>query len=314
MRTCIVSKFPPIQGGIASRTYWRVLRALENGHEVAVVTNAGSVEADYRIECCESHLQLLVQEKGLLLRDVPGPVPWHVPNSEAYLDRLLNELLSLLRSGHWDNIESDYLVPYGIAGHLASKILDIPHVVRHGGSDLGKFLDHPGFSVLLREVLASAEQVVTDEANAPALVALGARVTVAPVCAVDQVAFTPEGRAESDAPPVWAYIGKVNHHWQRKGLEDIARWYASQPEGAVTLRLVGQGRGLPAYLAWARSELGLELSFEPFLAPWEMPRLLREVDRVLALSVDDPMRNWSILAAEAEACGCTVVRSVDAIS
>src|SRR5680860_987321 len=70
VRICIVSKFPPIEGGIASRTYWRVRRLLDAGHEVAVVTNAGSVESDYRITGCEDHLKWLVEERGLLLRDV----------------------------------------------------------------------------------------------------------------------------------------------------------------------------------------------------------------------------------------------------
>jgi hypothetical protein len=95
---------------------------------------------------------------------------------------------------------------------------------------------------------------------------------------------------------------------QRTGSD--VRWHALQPEGSVELRLVGQGRGLPDLIDWAGGELGIDLRFQPFVPPWETPGLLRGIDRVFVLAVDDPIPNWSILAAEAEACGCLVVRDV----
>jgi glycosyltransferase involved in cell wall biosynthesis len=311
VRICIVSKFPPIEGGIAARTYWRVRHLLETGHRVAVVTNSGGVEPEYRIAGCEDHLAWLRDGLGLVVRDSPGPVPWHIPESPAYLERLLNELLTVLRSSDWDVVESDYLVPYGIAGHLASRMVGLPHVVRHGGSDLGKFLDHPGFAILLREVLASAQEVITDVENAPRLRQLGASVTVAPVYEVDRAVFSSEGRRHREGPPVYAFVGKVNHHWRRKGLDSVARWYANQPKNSVRLKLIGQGRGVGDFTEWARKELGADLVVEPFVPPWEMPGVFREIDWVFALSVDDPIANVSMLAAEAEASGCGVIRTLE---
>jgi hypothetical protein len=287
-----------------------VRQLLHDGHEIAVVTNAADVEPEYRIAGCEEHLAWLQYERGLLLRNAAGPVPWHIPDGPAYLERLVNELLSVLRVGGWDVIESDYLVPYGVAGHMASALTGIPHVVRHGGSDLGKFLDHPGFTVLLRDVLAGAREVITDPQHEARLRALGARNTLAPIYEPDRGVFTTDGRTNRGGPSVYAFIGKVNHHWRRKGLDLIARWYASQPSGSVRLRLIGQGRGLEDFRAWARGELGLELSFEPFVPPWEMPRVLREIDYLFALSVDDPIPSWSMIAAEAIASGCDVIRDV----
>ena len=308
MRICIVSKFPPIEGGIASRTYWRVRHLLEAGHKVALVTNAAEVEPEYRIAGCEDHLAWLQNESGLVLRNVPGPVPWHIPDGPAYLERLVNELLTVLRCDEWDVIESDYLVPFGVAGHIASRLSGIPHVVRHGGSDLGKFLDHPGFAVLLREVLTSAREVITDPQNEARLRELGASTTCSAVYEPDPRVFTVAGRPVQGAPPVYGFIGKVNHHWKRKGLDLIARWYAQQPPGSVRLRLIGQGRGAQDFKDWARRELGLDLSFEPFLPPWEIPAVLREIDHLFALSIDDPLPSWSMIAAEAEASGCDVIR------
>lgn len=311
MRICIVSKFPPIEGGIAARTYWRVRRLLEEGHRVAVVTNASCVEADYRIQGCDAHLSWLQEECGLVLRNVPGPVPWHVPDSPAYLERLVNELLFVLRAEEWDVLESDYLVPFGIAGHFASASCGIPHVVRHGGSDLAKFLDHPGFGVLLRDVFAHAHEVITDCQAEPRLRALGARTRIAPVYEPNQAVFNAQGRNKTaGACPVYAFIGKVNYKWWHKGLDLIARWYASQRDGSVRLRLIGQGRGVQNFMEWARRELGVNLTFEPFVPPWEIPAVLKEIDHVFALNVDDPIPSWSMIAAEAEASGCHVIRDV----
>ena len=45
MRICIIGKFPPIQGGVAVRTYWVAHDLAARGHEVHVVTNAKEASA-----------------------------------------------------------------------------------------------------------------------------------------------------------------------------------------------------------------------------------------------------------------------------
>ncbi len=310
VRVCIASKFPPIEGGIAARAYWHVRRLLDAGHDVAVVTNSGSVEAPYRIAGCEDHLDWLVRERGLRLHDVPGPVPWHVPESPGYLERLLNELLSVLRLGDWDRIESGYLVPYGIAGHLASKLTGVPHVVRHGGSDIAKFLDHPAYSTLLRDVLRDAQLVITDENHEPIISATGAKVEPRPIYEVDESAFRSGERRVPGPPRVYAYIGKVNHHWRRKELDRIVDWYARQDQSEVSLRLVGQGVGEADFERWMRECWGSALPLEPFVPPWEMPLLLDSVDAVFALNADATVNNTSMLAMEVRQMGLEVIESM----
>jgi hypothetical protein len=127
---------------------------------------------------------------------------------------------------------------------------------------------------------------------------------------VDRTLFNKEGRDNRGDLPVYAFIGKVNYHWRRKGLDVIARWHASQPEGSSQLRLIGQGRGVADFTEWAKRELGISYRFEPFVPPWEMPQVLKGIDQVFALSVDVPVSNWSMLAEEAEASGCGVIRAV----
>ena len=46
MRICIIGKFPPIQGGVSTRTYWTAHQLAARGHEVHVVTNANRYQLD----------------------------------------------------------------------------------------------------------------------------------------------------------------------------------------------------------------------------------------------------------------------------
>jgi len=283
---------------------------LDGGHEVALVTNAGSVEAEYRIGSCDDHLSWLVRERGLRLRDVSGPPPWHVPHSPDYLERLLNQLVGVLGEGRWDVIESGYLVPYGIAGYLASRLTGVPHVVRHGGSDIAKFLNHPAYSTLLRAVLVDAERVITDEHHEAVLSSLGAKTERRPVYEVNESAFVPAERRQHGGPRVYAYIGKINYHWRRKGLDRIIDWYAAQDPSEVSLRLIAQGVGESDFKQWMYEHLGRVLPLEPFVPPWAMPELLRSIDAVFALDVDETVHNTSFLAIEARQMGVEVIEAL----
>jgi hypothetical protein len=49
LRICIIGKYPPIQGGVSMRTYWRAHGLAALGHEVHVVTNAKEAVAPYRV-------------------------------------------------------------------------------------------------------------------------------------------------------------------------------------------------------------------------------------------------------------------------
>ena len=48
MKICLISKYPPIQGGESSKAYWLAKGLGKIGHKVYVVTNSWEVENDYR--------------------------------------------------------------------------------------------------------------------------------------------------------------------------------------------------------------------------------------------------------------------------
>ena len=49
MKLCVIGKYPPIQGGVSSQTYWLTHALAALGHEVHCVTNADEVEPSYRM-------------------------------------------------------------------------------------------------------------------------------------------------------------------------------------------------------------------------------------------------------------------------
>ena len=59
MNILIISKYPPIEGGVSSQTY-RLAKALgERGHKVYVVSNCWEVEPRYREQIEENEIHLL---------------------------------------------------------------------------------------------------------------------------------------------------------------------------------------------------------------------------------------------------------------
>lgn len=312
VRICIVSKFPPIEGGIASRTYWQVRQLLGDGHEVTVVTNAGATEPDYLIDGCEEHLLWLQSSHRLRIIDVRGDAPWHIPAGPDHLERLLSALLEVLHGETFDYVESGFLIPYGVAAGIAARYFDLPHVIRHGGSDLAKLLTNPQYKELLGRTLREAERVITDEDSLSLLQPTGARTEIAPVYVPDPGAFLRRrgpGHARN-TPETFAYIGKINYHWRRRGLDTAVLWHHAQDPARCRLRLVGQGSGLRAFQVWAREAVGHEVEVERFVPPWSVPGLLAGVDSLLTLSVDEPIQSFSMIGAEALAMGIRVLHDL----
>ena len=48
MNILMISKYPPIEGGVSSDNYWHAKGLGEKGHRVYVVTNSYEVEPEYR--------------------------------------------------------------------------------------------------------------------------------------------------------------------------------------------------------------------------------------------------------------------------
>ncbi len=303
MKICMISKFPPIQGGIAARTYWLARGLAEAGHEITIVTNSASVEKEYKIEGCNEHLQTL---KNIRICSISDTTPWHIPNSEEYATRLLNRTLELLRSEQFDVIDAGYLIPYGIVAYLAHKITSVPYIIRHGGSDIGKFMEHPEYKSIVAEAIRCASLIVTDAVYEDLFATCSSNVAIMPSYVPDGDVFT-QAHTTPREKPVFAYVGKINYYWQRRGLSQIAEIFEGLSEDQYQLLFIVQGVGFDGFKDSLSKRMREIIDFKPFIPAWEMPTLFRGIDYLLHFMIDEPIPHPSNTVLEALATGAEVV-------
>lgn len=303
MRVCMVSKFPPIEGGIASRTYWLAKGLAERGVSIDIVTNAQCVEPEYRMQDCAITDCDLVGDFSI--HNISTTEPWHIPFSVDYASRLLGVLLEVIDNKNIDVIDSGYLVPYGIVGCLASQLTGIPHIVRHGGSDIAKFLDNPEYHRILALTLSSASVVITTRSHAESLTRYDAPILIQEDYVPSKEAFCVARK--TNEVPVFAYIGKINYHWDRRGLTAIVNAFKNIEPGLFELKFISQGKGVDDFIRSVGPESTQFIQFESFVPPWNMPEKLATIDYLLSLTGEDPIEADSFIGREAVIAGVKVI-------
>lgn len=299
MRTCIISKYPPIQGGISSKTYWLAQGFAEKGVEVHVVTNADCVEKEYRIEDSVPE-----PPPNLTIHNIIPDIPWHIPNSVLYVPRLLDKALEVVGKNRIDVIDTNYLIPYGIVGYLVSTITGIPYVIRHGGSDLAKFLKAGLLKHLLERVIQKAAVVITDEKNKALFEGINPNIAILPRYIPDERFFCPS--SASRKVPTFAYIGKINHYWKYKSLDKIVDIF-SKIEEDHNLLLVGQGNGFSDFQQYVDRQGLKNHEFKKFVHPVRMPSLLNSIDYLLHFEKNNPIKDFSNIVCESLWSGITII-------
>ncbi len=263
----------------------------ERDVEVHVITNANCVEGEYYIDDNFPELPA-----NLTVHHVMPDIPWHIPCSELYVPRLLDKFLEIIDDNQIDFIDTNYLIPYGIVGYLLSNITGIPYILRHGGSDLAKFLNKGVFEHLLRNVIQNAAAIITDDQNRGFFEAINSNVYVLPRYIPNERYFKPT--IVSHKIPTFAYIGKINHYWKYKSLDKIVDIFAGI-EAEHALRFVGQGRGFAEFSKFAEVH-GLKIhEFRKFIHPANVPQLLGQIDYLLHFSQDNSIIDFSNIVCEA---------------
>jgi glycosyltransferase involved in cell wall biosynthesis len=291
MNICIISKYPPIQGGVSASTFWLARGLAEREHQVHVVTNANCVEKEYFIDDKISEIS-----PNLFIHSVIPDIPWHIPYSELYIPRLLDKVLEVIDKYQIDIIDTYYLIPYGIVGYLASKIKGIPYIIRHGGSDIEKFLRKGTFKHLLRNVIQNAAVVLTDNKNKEFFKETNPNVHVQPRYIPDERYFNPS--FVSHKLPTFAYIGKINHYWRYKSLDKIVNIF-SGIQKEYKLLFVSQGKGIKDFSGFVKTRGLTTYELRDFVHPINMTDLLKNIDFLLYFNQDNPIRDFSNIVCEA---------------
>lgn len=296
-----LSKYPPVEGGIAGKTYWLARGLAERGHAIHVVTHGIFAEREYRIQGSENRP---VTMPNLWVHRPPNEMPWHIPEDNEHALTLLDTTMRVIREHKIQILDTGYLVPYGILGHLAKISTGVCHVVRHGGSDLEKFLKKKILGILLNDAIANADIVITEKGDEKVLGPIASHLAYQPAYVPDESVFTP-----SKTPwPRWrlATIGKINYHWQHKALgliAEIMRRLAPQFECWI----VGQGKGFADFQESLSSEISSSFKWYRFVPPWEVPHLLNQLDAIFVFESKLPHPVVSNLVLEAACSGVGII-------
>ena len=302
-RIICISKYPPLEGGIAAKTFWLCRALAERGHTVHVVTDGENIDSDY----CSSAFQDQLSANDLFNLHVHRPkekVPWHIPNDPHRSLALLNVALEVIDRHGADAIDTGYLIPYGLVGCLAGKMTGLPFLIRHGGSDLNKFLDKGIWANLITKTIKGANAVITDSEHYEGFCGLSKRVISIPPYVPDPAFFKPAPVEKSK--PTLALIGKANYYWRHKGWHRAIEIIKSLGD-RVHYMIVSQGIGLKDFRKYVEDRIDFVIEWKEFVHPVEVPLMLQSVSGVFVLQNDLPFPVFSNLVMEALYCNVTVI-------
>jgi glycosyltransferase involved in cell wall biosynthesis len=319
MKICLISKYPPIEGGISSGTYWLAKGLGEKGHEVHIVTNALEVEDEYRekLEISDPNYS----PKNVFVHSTdPAPTveanPSHIPFSKVYCEKLASLSIQIIEEYDIDIIDSWYLVPYCISGFLAKSFTNIPQIVRHGGSDIQRLYPSPYLNNLLDKVIKSADAIITNDTMMNFFQNKGiplSRIIPIQKVPVDIRAFNPEVPPLDLSPyltnqkyfpgiPIIGYIGKITNHFETKGLCELLDACSSIKEDFLLL-FIANGKKLNQFKRiLKKANLKDKTIFLDFFPPWQIPSIMKACTCVVALEKENsPIYEYHISSIPYEA-------------
>lgn len=175
MKICFITKYPPIQGGVSTTSYWLAHGLASSGHEVHVVTNSEEVESPYRTLPSEKNNQYKnINDHGhITVHFTTEKTPKHIPFSKIYFTKLLSLGLDVCEKFGCDIVFAFYLEPYGIVGAIIADYLDVPLIVRHAGSDISRLFEDKNLMSAYAYSLKRATKIITSPSTAKKLIKIG---------------------------------------------------------------------------------------------------------------------------------------------
>lgn len=341
MKLCFIGKYPPIQGGVSTVTYWLARGLAQRGHEVHVISNADEVEPAYRIALGTAdlgrHEPSFSDSGGRVCLHTPARYSrdmFHIPDANPFVTKLAAVATDVIRAHGCELIFAFYFEPYAIAGYLASQWTGKPLVLKHAGSDIDRLMRIPDLATSYKEILRAADAVVTSQRLMPQMLDIGLtrdQLEADIPFSIPTEVFTPHAEPldlasmaldgfakpnDFDASlPTFGIYGKIG---VAKGTFDLISALGILARDQLRFNLVCMiGGSQAATIANAVRKEGLETRtlFLPFLPNWRVPNFLRACTAVCFLERDFPiMMHGPIVAREILACGTCLIVSQEIVS
>jgi glycosyltransferase involved in cell wall biosynthesis len=336
VRICVVGKYPPIQGGVSAQSYWMCRWLAEQGHRVDVVTNAGEVEAAYRIHLDEDDAPWLAPRfrDGAITvwrTEAPTAAYRHIPAGNPTVTKLASLALEAIDAHRSQVVVGFYLEPYAVAAYLAAVWRGLPLVIRHAGSDVARLLALPQLRPCYVEILKAAAIVCARPAARSRLVEIGvpeSRILADPGFLSPRTHFHPDAaplgidaflrrlgdRAVDPSAPTIGLYGKMG---TVKGTFDLLKSLARLKREGMSFTLLAMTHGSPEdenRLEQAIADGHLEANVRrlPFLPHWRVPSFLRACSVVCVLERGFPIASHAPgTPLEVLACGTPLLVSAE---
>ena len=317
MKICLISKYPPIEGGESSKAYWLAKGLGERGHEIHIVTNAWEVESKYREHFEVEDLEQLCPKNVFVHNTDPFVDPSYIPYTKPYTGKIASLAVEIVREYNLQLIDSWYILPYVVSGYIVKTITGKPQVLRHAGSDITRLFNSPYLNTLFLEIFRRADKIVIYPGEKSFFKKIGIpeeKIFLNKV-SVDTNAFNPNIDSFDLAKhtdknvnlPIITYIGKVG---VTKGIFELTQALSGIKDDFILLSVCG-GEAYNQRLRQDIKNKKLESKtiILDFVPPWKIPSIIKASTCVVIPERDFPVLGHTpILSREAMSTGkCTLL-------
>ncbi len=292
MNILYIGKYPPVEGGTSSASYWRI-EALRKYSILFDVITCISKDSDYYIpEYTAPENVHVIQEK----------ISWHIPYSQLYSERLISKSLEMSERKNYDAVEGCYFFPYGFSAYVVSEILHKPLILRHAGSDLYRLAGKCNLDSLLVKMLQRASKVVTYR---NCIDKLRQYRDDSELYISDRYVPDPIFSSVNGSHIYAAFLGKISDKWNRAQLDYYLEFLlGNNYHGCIN---VYSNEYTVSVFKKFFDEKGFPVRGKNFVRPSKVPEILSETKYLLVSDIPEGIPEESNIFAEGLAAGCIAV-------
>lgn len=296
----MISKFPPIQGGESTKSYWLAKGLSERGHDINIVTNNMSVEPAYRQQLTVEDFDQLQSDKLKIYSSNPLDSPGFIPSFDPYTDKLVSRGLDASKGA--DLIFGWYLLPYAVAAGHVSRMTGIPYVTQHAGSDMKRLLPNPNLKSVLEKTLLDADGVMYYPGHKEDFTRVGVKDEDLFEHKVGYPDAYSKNKKKVKLNNYFLFMGKLT---VGKGAEHAAAAIDMIKDKNYKLLFLGNGHLVP------QLEKFDNVVFLNYVAPWRVPQIIANAEAtIVAENKDfDVPKHHSRIPIESILAGTPVILS-----
>lgn len=288
MKILMIGKYPPMQGGISTKTYWLYKEIEKDGVEFWIITLDNS---HYSTNEHNSAKVTVVKDKQ---------VPWHIPETSLVDDRLLNAALKATNDFTPDLIETNYLWPFCKDALFIAQTLNKPLLIRHAGSDILKFYNDQEFRDIMSIYFDQAAAIVSNISSIDLLKDIcndTGKIRCMPRYIPNPDIFKSE---KPDKQYDILFAGKINYNWHLKGLKLLLELIKQKELKA--LFLIGGKYKDDIYKQITEKKLESRIKLNGFVKPDKMPAIYNACKFVWCWEEEGVIEDFSNIIWEALFC------------